>query len=82
MPVLKLEMTDAFEHTKLDITVQDSRHQGLKCVELVNKFLEYYPQIKSIILVLKQFLKNINKNDPYKGGLSSYALILMVVAYI
>lgn len=33
-------------------------------------------------MVLKHILKVYNVNDPYTGGLSSYALILMIVAYI
>ena len=33
-------------------------------------------------MVLKQILKVDNLNDPYSGGISSYALTLMVVAYL
>jgi DNA polymerase sigma len=32
--------------------------------------------------VLKQFLKACNLNNPYFGGLSSYALFLMIVSYL
>ena len=35
-----------------------------------------------MILILKQLLKIYNLNDPYIGGLSSYALTLMVAAFL
>jgi non-canonical poly(A) RNA polymerase PAPD5/7 len=51
-------------------------------VTLVNEYLNEYKVVKPIILALKTLLKNGNLNDPYKGGLSSYGLILMVVSFI
>ena len=44
--------------------------------------MEAYPVLRPIILVLKQIMYCSFANNPYKGGLSSYALILMVIAYI
>jgi DNA polymerase sigma len=38
--------------------------------------------IEPLILVLKQFLKVCNFNNPYFGGLSSYALFLMIVSFL
>lgn len=35
-----------------------------------------------MILVLKQYLKVCQYNDPYFGGISSYALFLMIVSYM
>jgi len=38
--------------------------------------------IKPLILVLKQILKVWGFNEPYNGGLSSYALFLMIVSFL
>jgi DNA polymerase sigma len=57
-------------------------HNGLECVKLVKEFLAENEVIEPLILVLKHFLKTANFNDPYFGGLSSYALFLMIVSYM
>ena len=38
--------------------------------------------IEPLILVLKQMLKVWGFNEPYNGGLSSYALFLMIVSFL
>jgi len=57
-------------------------HNGLECVRLVKEFLSENEIIEPIILVMKQFLKVCQFNDPYFGGLSSYALFLMIVSFL
>lgn len=57
-------------------------HNGLECVSLVQEFVKENEIIEPLILVLKQFLKTNNHNDPYYGGISSYALFLMIVSYL
>jgi non-canonical poly(A) RNA polymerase PAPD5/7 len=57
-------------------------HNGVKCVNLVKDYLTDCWFIEPLILVLKQMLKVNGLNDPYKGGLSSYGLLLMIVAFI
>ena len=44
--------------------------------------IEIYPQLESLIFVLKKFIYLSNLSAPYLGGISSYGLILMIVAYI
>ena len=57
-------------------------HNGLQCVKIVQDFLNENDVIEPLILVLKQFLKASGLNNPYFGGLSSYALFLMITAYL
>ncbi len=73
----------------IDISLQDSKHYGLKCVDLVKSFMKEYESLEPLIFALKNILKNANLNDPYtvtifnvQGGLSSYGLILMVVSFL
>jgi DNA polymerase sigma len=46
------------------------------------RFQQRYPTLRPLVLTLKHllFLRGLNK--PYHGGLSSYALVLMVVAFL
>jgi DNA polymerase sigma len=66
----------------IDITHMTDIHNGVKCVNLVKEYLLDCWFIEPLILVLKQMLKVNGLNDPYKGGLSSYGLLLMIVAFI
>ena len=68
------------ELVKIDITID--QHQGLKCVELVKAYMLENQVVEPLLLVLKQFLKANELNDPYKGGLSSYGLFLMISSFL
>jgi non-canonical poly(A) RNA polymerase PAPD5/7 len=49
----------------IDISLQDGKHYGLKCVELVKSFMKDYEALEPLIFALKNILKNANLNDPY-----------------
>jgi hypothetical protein len=49
----------------IDISLQDSKHYGLKCVDLVKSFMKEYESLEPLIFALKNILKNANLNDPY-----------------
>lgn len=66
----------------VDITIKENVHMGLNCVAVVANLITYYKPLKPILLVLKHILVKTELNDPYKGGLTSYGLILMIVAFI
>lgn len=82
IPVLKINCTKQYHNKKIDISIQENKHNGLLCVELVKDYLNMYPPVRPLVLILKQFLYHLNLNDTYIGGLSSYALILMIVYLI
>ena len=67
---------------KIDITVMSENHTGLTCVDLVKDYMSEIQILEPITLVLKHTLKEWGFNDSYKGGLSSYALFLMIVSFI
>lgn len=50
---------------QIDISMQDQKHYGIKCVELVKAFLREYEVLEPLILALKNILKYANLNDPY-----------------
>lgn len=81
IPVLKLVTCAELGGFPVDVTVEDIRHQGLECVELVKRLVCKYPPLKPIVLILKQLLNLSELSDPYMGGLSSYGLVIMIVAY-
>lgn len=73
---------------KIDVTfdgdTSDSHlpHMGIQCCDLIKRLLHQHPYIEPVILVLKKFLATRNLNSPYLGGLSSYGLIILMVAFL
>lgn len=43
--------------------------------------MEVYPSLKYLVYVLKQYLLQLNLNEVWTGGISSYSLILMLVCF-
>ena len=80
--ILRVITKEIYSEINIDITIEDEKHNGLKCVNLVKSYLKEYSVLKPITLALKAILQSANLHNPSKGGLSSYGLILMVVSYI
>lgn len=71
-----------------------SRSSGMNCdvsigtgngvgnVPRIKGFLEQYPALRPLLLVVKCFLRQRGLNDVFTGGLGSYALLLMVVSHL
>jgi DNA polymerase sigma len=66
----------------IDISLENEKHNGLKCVNLINSYLKEYSVLKPITIALRAILHSANLHLPDKGGLSAYGLILMVVSFI
>ena len=82
VPIIKIITTKKYKNTMIDITMQTEQHFGIKCVNLVKEYLKKYEVLEYLIYPLKTMLKMAELNDPYNGGLSSYALILMIVYFL
>ena len=82
VPIIKLLAIEKFNNMSIDISIQDETHFGLKCVELVKSFIVEYKSLKPLVLTIKNILKRANLNDPYKKGISSYGIILMIVYFL
>ncbi len=64
-PVIKVECGEEQKHTKIDITVKDSRHKGLECVKIVRDYIKHYGMLERLLLVFKYIFKLGGLNDPY-----------------
>jgi DNA polymerase sigma len=65
IPIIKITSTEEYNSMQMDISLQDGKHYGLKCVELVKSFMGEYEALEPLIFALKNLLKNANLNDPY-----------------
>jgi len=79
MPVIKV-ITNTEPSMNVDITFALPFHAGLAAAVLVKNLQKRFEALNPLTLILKTFLGKKGFNDPFTGGLSSYALSLMVVA--
>ncbi|XP_078720296.1 terminal nucleotidyltransferase 4A-like [Lampetra fluviatilis] len=78
VPIIKL--TD--ERTEVKVDISFNVDTGVKSARLVKQFIEEYPLLPQLVLVLKQFLLQRDLNEPYTGGVSSYLLVMLVVSFL
>lgn len=77
VPVAKVQLRGG---RRVDISIENSHtRRGIEASELVTAYVAALPELRPIMFVLKQFLREKALNDAFTGGLSSYAITLMVV---
>ena len=81
IPVLKIEMTLDSLDIRIDITQQDPRHTGVKCSQVVKRKIEEIPRLREVNLVVKHLFQLCDFTEPFKGGVSSYGIFLMVLYF-
>lgn len=57
-------------------------HNGSATREFVRRAVKHVPQLRPLVLVLKQYLREQGLNEPFNGGLSSYSVTLMVLSFL
>jgi DNA polymerase sigma len=55
---------------------------GLISTEAINQWLQQVSSLHSIIIILKEFFAKRKLNCTYEGGLNTFSLIVLLVAYI
>ena len=82
VPIVKL--TDAETEVKVDVSFNTDLNQncGVESAELIKGFIKQYECLKFLVLVLKQFLVQRDLNEVFSGGISSYALTLLVISFL
>ena len=78
VPVIKF--TDKQTEVKVDICF--NRTSGVDSVQIILDFVQQFPILPKLVLVLKQFLAQRNLHEVFFGGISSYALVLLVVSFL
>jgi non-canonical poly(A) RNA polymerase PAPD5/7 len=69
--------------TRVSIDVSfDLLDSGPPAAKLMNTYLEALPPLRPLTLVAKSFLAARGLNQPYTGGVGSYMLQVMIVAFL
>lgn len=78
----KFDNYDTNKGVKVDISVESSQATAHKTTSFVQMAVKHYYSLKLLVILLKYFLHLKGLNIPFKGGLSSYALTLLVIAWL
>ncbi|GLE04400.1 hypothetical protein PINS_up013342 [Pythium insidiosum] len=81
IPIITLVTKLPF-NIRLDISFEGPGHNGLATNNVVFSMIHEFPALAPIMLVLKSFVIERGFAVAYSGGLSSYALLLMVARYL
>lgn len=78
VPIIKL----VDKNTQIQVDISFNTLNGIESAKLIKKFKLDFPHLAKLFLVVKQFLVQRDLNEVFKGGISSYSLILMVVSFL
>ncbi|KAL3095138.1 hypothetical protein niasHT_025431 [Heterodera trifolii] len=78
VPIVKF--TD--RQTQLSIDVSFNLTHVADTVKWIRRKLNELPLLEPLLLLLKQLLSQNNLNNPFNGGLPSYALVVMLVYFL
>ena len=82
IPVLKIFSNSDYNKISLDISLENPEHHGEECVNYIKKKIVEYEVLTPLTFALKTILQKAFLNDPYKGGLSSYGVILLIINFL
>ena len=78
VPIIKF--IDKLTEVRVDISF--NQESGIKSVHLIKEYIQEYPFLPKIILILKQFLYQRSLNEVFYGGISSFSLTLLLVSFL
>lgn len=82
VPVLKVCLADLGGPVAVEISVQSPEHTGVRAARAVRDLAQKYPLLRPLVLTLKQLFAVRGVYGARHGGLSSYALMLLVLAFL
>ncbi|KAJ9081083.1 Non-canonical poly(A) RNA polymerase papd5 [Entomophthora muscae] len=77
VPIITL--TESTSGLSLDLCINVT--SGIESSLITKSYLSQYPIMRDLVIILKHYLALKGLNKPFRGGLGSYALTLLVVSF-
>ena len=71
-----------FDITFFEVDNVEEKIPSELMIEYIKDSTKLYPQIIDIIYIMKRFLSNRKLNQSYQGGISSFSLFLLILAFV
>lgn len=78
VPLIKFNHVGSLIGVDISIEAMDGKENTMVVVGLLDEF----PEARPLIILLKYFLQQRDMDEPYKGGLGSYAVTLLVISFL
>ena len=78
VPLIKL----VEKSTNLNFDLSFNKLDGVNQLKAVQKALDYFPEMKHMLMILKCFLKQRDLNETYTGGIGSFLLFCLILTYL
>lgn len=78
VPIIKF--VTAYGRFWVDISI--NQVNGVAAGEMIKRFLQELPVLRSLVLVIKSFLAQRSMNEVYTGGLGSYSIVCLVISFL
>ena len=78
VPIIKVIEKSTGTHFDMSFNQID----GVNQIEEVQRALDFYPEMKYLIIVVKCFLKQRDLNETFQGGIGSFLLFCLVLTFL
>ena len=68
-------------HSNMRIDITFSHFTGVRAIPQVLSYLNIYPPLYPLVFFLKLYLAQRGLNEPFSGGMSSFAILLFFVSF-
>lgn len=75
-------MRGCLKSGSLNVDIGINNIDGIRGIEIINRYLAQMPALRPLILVVKGFLSQRSLNDASQSGLGSYAVTLMCISFL
>jgi len=68
--------------TGLNFDISFNKMDGINQIQEIQRALDYYPEMRYLIILIKCFLKQRDLNETFQGGIGSFLLFCLVLAFL
>lgn len=78
VPIIKFVTT----HGRFPVDISINQGNGVTTGKMVNHFLGELPALRSVVLIIKNFLSQRSMNEVFTGGLGSYSIVCLAISFL
>ena len=68
--------------TGINFDISFNKLDGINQVKEIQKAMDYYPELRYLVFVIKCFLKQRDLNETFQGGIGSFLLFCLILAFL
>ncbi|RDX46948.1 hypothetical protein OH76DRAFT_1385988 [Lentinus brumalis] len=78
VPIIKFVTT----HGRFPVDISINQGNGITTGKMVKQFLQELPALRSLVLIIKNFLSQRSMNEVFSGGLGSYSIVCLAISFL